>query len=171
MFAHNEVCTVTGAPPTTGMPIGPPPTVMPADSMAGIPTGMYGGVGFGEKQPVGQPGTQGVPHPSGQFVGVSDVDMDIRINPAYMRSTVGLMPNTQAGGRTPLGVLIRPMALDSTDPDAIDVIDFGSTGIVRCKRCRFSTDAVIALDLMFIVGQNVHKSIRRMGRRWPTLAM
>jgi protein transport protein SEC24 len=73
------------------------------------------------------------------MVALSDIDTSIRVHPAFMRSTVGMLPNSQtqgAGARMPLGVVIRPMALDDSEPDFVDVVDFGSTGIVRCKRCR-----------------------------------
>jgi protein transport protein SEC24 len=37
----------------------------------------------------------------------------------------------------PIGVVCKPMAGDrGTDNELIDVVDFGATGIVRCKRCR-----------------------------------
>lgn len=145
--------TATGAPPTAGMGIGPPPTMGPpgehapvtgAMPMPGAPTG-FAGPAFVDKEGAG-PGMHGQPA-GGQMVALSDIDTSIRVNPAYMRSTVNLLPSTQAqgaGSRMPLGLVIRPMALDETDPDGVDVVDFGSTGIVRCKRCRTYINAYVS---------------------------
>lgn len=41
-----------------------------------------------------------------------------------------------AKSRVPLGVVIRSLAPDGDGEDNIDVVNFGTTGIVRCKRCR-----------------------------------
>jgi len=35
-----------------------------------------------------------------------------------------------------MGVVIRPLAPDENGEDKIEVVDFGSCGIIRCKRCR-----------------------------------
>lgn len=143
----------TSAPPMSmggaGMP--PPPTTMAGPplpgTMGGIPpTGAmpmpgapaaFAGPAFVDKE---GPATAMPGQPAGgQMVALSEIDTNIRVNPAHMRCTVGVLPNSQtqgAGARMPLAVIARPMALDDSDPDAVDVVDFGSTGIVRCKRCR-----------------------------------
>lgn len=56
-----------------------------------------------------------------------------------MRCTVGQLPNSAATAlqtRLPVGVICQPMALDTDHVAPLDVINFGSTGIVRCKKCR-----------------------------------
>jgi protein transport protein SEC24 len=56
-----------------------------------------------------------------------------------MRFTVAKIPNSQNNAQAtklPLGLIIQPMALDCKGEESIDVINFGSTGIVRCKKCR-----------------------------------
>ena len=36
-----------------------------------------------------------------------------------------------------VGFVVKPLAGDKgTGNDMIDVVDFGSTGVIRCKRCR-----------------------------------
>ena len=71
---------------------------------------------------------------------LAELDLSVKCNPKFMRSTVGKIVNSQAAAnasRLPIGVNIRPMAGDKgIVNDEIEVIDFGTTGIVRCKRCR-----------------------------------
>jgi len=70
---------------------------------------------------------------------LSEVDLSIASNPRFMRFTVSKIPNSQnnaAATKLPLGVVIQPMALDASGEDSIDVVNFGATGIVRCKKCR-----------------------------------
>lgn len=68
------------------------------------------------------------------------MDLSIQCDPAFLRSTVGklhISQNTANSSRIPLGMICRPMAGDQgLENDKIEVVDFGSTGIVRCKRCR-----------------------------------
>jgi len=79
--------------------------------------------------------------PSGQpLPGLDDMDLTIQCNPAFLRCTTGKILNTQVAAnasRIPIGAICRPMAGDhGTENSQIDVVDFGATGIVRCKRCR-----------------------------------
>lgn len=68
------------------------------------------------------------------------MDLSIQCNPAFLKSTVSKIVNQQnvaASSKTPIGVICQPMAGDvGCNNDAVDVVDFGSTGIIRCKRCR-----------------------------------
>jgi len=57
----------------------------------------------------------------------------------FMKMTVGNIPNSASLAQQsglPLGVILRPLAPDENGEDNIDVVNFGSCGIVRCKRCR-----------------------------------
>ncbi|KAH8058326.1 hypothetical protein JL722_6185 [Aureococcus anophagefferens] len=38
--------------------------------------------------------------------------------------------------KVPIGIVCQPMALDTDHEAPLDVVNFGSTGIVRCKKCR-----------------------------------
>eukprot|EP00981_Chlorochromonas_danica_P001118 scaffold247_cov172-Ochromonas_danica.AAC.33 len=71
---------------------------------------------------------------------LEEMDLSIQCNPAFLRATVSKLVASQAqatASRIPLGVVCKPMAGDrGTTNDDIEVVDFGSTGIVRCKRCR-----------------------------------
>ena len=56
-----------------------------------------------------------------------------------MKMTVGNIPNSASLAQQsglPLGCILRPLAPDENGEDNIDVVNFGSCGIVRCKRCR-----------------------------------
>jgi protein transport protein SEC24 len=137
----------------------------PAHSMVGIPSafgsmgnmeqpgmGMgMGGMGMSTTPGIGGAATPG--HPGGdqqlgdQALGgaaplptLQEIDLTIQCDPAFMRATVSRLHVSQAtanASRIPLGVVCRPMAGDEgITNEKIDVVDFGSTGIVRCKRCR-----------------------------------
>ena len=71
---------------------------------------------------------------------IDEMDLSIQCNPNFMRATVSKIVNSQASAaqsRIPLGLVCRPMWGDKgVTNDDIEVVDFGSTGIVRCKRCR-----------------------------------
>jgi protein transport protein SEC24 len=57
-----------------------------------------------------------------------------------MQATVGKIVCSQAAAaasKIPIGIVVKPMAGDKgVGNDLVDVVDFGSSGIVRCKRCR-----------------------------------
>jgi protein transport protein SEC24 len=107
--------------------------------MAGMPIGFDSGT-YGQPQ---QPG--GAMDPNGPntpqiLPGIEEMDLSIQCDPSFLRASVGKIVNSQAlasQSRVPLGIVCRPMAGDvGTDNDLVEVVDFGSTGIVRCKRCR-----------------------------------
>lgn len=122
----------------------------PANSMQGMPAAFeqhsYGGapnVGAGQITPGGTPGvaTDGSnPSGSGQLPTLDEMDLSIQCDPAFLRSTVSKIVSSQAAAtssRVPLGLICRPMAGDVGNENSnVEVVDFGSTGIVRCKRCR-----------------------------------
>lgn len=131
-------------PPQTGFPTQPLPAA-PQFISAGYP---------GQQQPVAvdqAPYAMGSPQPvvtppteqggSGlQLPSIEDMDLSIQCDPRFMKCSVGRIVNSQAlaaASRVPLGVVCRPMAGDEgiSNP-LVPVIDFGPTGIVRCKRCR-----------------------------------
>eukprot|EP00252_Welwitschia_mirabilis_P006493 TRINITY_DN17387_c0_g1_i1.p1 TRINITY_DN17387_c0_g1~~TRINITY_DN17387_c0_g1_i1.p1 ORF type:complete len:1038 (+),score=215.63 TRINITY_DN17387_c0_g1_i1:303-3416(+) len=56
----------------------------------------------------------------------------------YLRFTTNAIPGSQSlmsRWHLPLGAVVHPLA-ESPDGEDIPVIDFGPSGIVRCKRCR-----------------------------------
>lgn len=71
---------------------------------------------------------------------LDEVDLSIQCNPNFLRASVTKIVSTQNqanASRLPLGVVCKPMWNDKgTANDEIDVVDFGATGIIRCKRCR-----------------------------------
>jgi protein transport protein SEC24 len=78
--------------------------------------------------------------PGVQLPGIEDMDLSIQCDPRFMRCTVGKLVNSQslaASSKMPLGIVCRPMAGDQgSRNETIPVVDFGQTGIIRCKRCR-----------------------------------
>ena len=71
---------------------------------------------------------------------VDEMDLSIQCDPKFLRSSVGRIVSSQAAAnasKIPLGVTVCPMQGDvGTSNEDVEVVDFGSTGIVRCKRCR-----------------------------------
>lgn len=112
-----------------GVP-GPPPPGAGAGAGAGIP-GPGGVVPSVDPAPV----SQGPPLPT-----LAETDLSIKCDPKFLRTTVSKIVNSQAAAtssKVPLGIICSPMkGDDGTTNDQVDVVDFGQTGIVRCKRCR-----------------------------------
>jgi protein transport protein SEC24 len=83
---------------------------------------------------------QNAPDLSSQLPFLDNIDPSIQCNPAFLRPSVGKLINSQsmaAASRVPLGIICKPMAGDKgNENDQIEVVDFGTTGIVRCKKCR-----------------------------------
>jgi protein transport protein SEC24 len=152
-----------GMPGMGGMP-GPPQYsaaygqagAYPPNSMQGMPTGFDSGTNLnslsregmtpgGHQQQPGQMG--GMPGQMGGEMGgapplptLDEVDLSIVCNPNFLRCSVSKIVSTQAqanASRLPLGVVCKPLAGDKgIINDDIEVVDFGATGIIRCKRCR-----------------------------------
>jgi protein transport protein SEC24 len=138
------------APPPIGQPqyaVGYGATAVPnAASMAGMPAGFDSGTNLaamGGVTPGGAPGMQGGNDlgPSGAPLPTLDeVDLSIVCNPNFLRASIGKIVATQNAAnasRLPLGIVCKPLAGDKgTNNDEVEVVDFGATGIIRCKRCR-----------------------------------
>jgi len=155
MGQHHQAGMMAGPAsmhPSAGGPVGGQPMMggMPAGAapgMGGAP-GSVGGMGHPGGPPSavgagGQPGGAAVPNPAtagAPLPLLEDMDLSIQCNPAFLRPTVGKIVNSQAAAtntRIPLGLVCKPMAGDvGIENEEIEVVDFGSTGIVRCKRCR-----------------------------------
>ncbi|KAG2694555.1 hypothetical protein I3760_08G151200 [Carya illinoinensis] len=59
-------------------------------------------------------------------------------DPRYLRLTTSAIPNSQslaARWHLPLGAIVCPLA-EAPDGDEVPVVNFASTGIIRCRRCR-----------------------------------
>ena len=71
---------------------------------------------------------------------LDEMDLSIQCDPKFLRSSVARIVGSQAAAnasKIPLGVTVSPMQGDvGTGNEEVEVVDFGSTGIVRCKRCR-----------------------------------
>ncbi|KAH7528336.1 protein transport protein SEC24 A [Ziziphus jujuba] len=59
-------------------------------------------------------------------------------NPRYLRLTTSAIPSSQSlvsRWHLPLGAVVCPLA-EAPDGEEVPVINFASTGIIRCRRCR-----------------------------------
>ena len=86
---------------------------------------------------------QGQPDPNlamQQLPRLEDMDLSIQCDQRFLRCSVGKVVQSQGISqqcRFPLGIVCHPMSgEDDTENNDVEVVDFGSTGIVRCKRCR-----------------------------------
>ena len=140
------------APPAYGIS---PPQMLAPNSMQGMPSafdnsggGMQGHNSMtnlapndaqnppnSSPAPAAAPTNQGAPLPL-----IDEMDLSIQCNPRFLRATVSKIVGSQAvaaQSRIPLGLVCKPMSGDKgINNDEIEVVDFGSTGIIRCKRCR-----------------------------------
>lgn len=56
----------------------------------------------------------------------------------YLRLTTSAMPNSQSllsRWHLPLGAVVHPLA-EAPDGEEVPIVNFGPTGIIRCRRCR-----------------------------------
>jgi protein transport protein SEC24 len=141
-----------GVPPVgpPGVPVVAPPQYsaaygmaapQPPNSMAGMPTGFDTGASSAAPTTPGTVPGQGADPNSGSLLpSLDEIDLSIQCNPNFLRASVSKIVGSQAaanGARIPLGIVCKPMAGDKgITNDEIEVVDFGSTGIIRCKRCR-----------------------------------
>jgi protein transport protein SEC24 len=86
---------------------------------------------------------QGQPDPNAaaqQLPRLEDMDLSIQCDQRFLRSSVGKLIHSQGIAqqcRFPLGIVCQPMTGEGdAENSEVEVVDFGSTGIVRCKRCR-----------------------------------
>jgi len=102
-----------------GPPSGPPPVPIPGDW--GSSQSHMGG---GEPMPAMPP---------------IEIDPISQCDPRIMQLTVGCILNsaTQAQStKIPIALVCSPMALDDHPEGELDLVNFGTQGIMRCKRCR-----------------------------------
>ncbi|KAL5729064.1 Protein transport protein Sec24A [Ranunculus cassubicifolius] len=62
----------------------------------------------------------------------------LNCDPRFLRLTTSAIPNSQSlhsRWHLPLGAVVHPLA-EAPDGEEVPVVNFGSTGIIRCRRCR-----------------------------------
>ncbi|XP_068650337.1 protein transport protein SEC24 A-like [Aristolochia californica] len=62
----------------------------------------------------------------------------LNCHPRYLRLTTTAIPNSQSllsRWHLPLAAVVHPLA-EAPDGEEVPVVNFGSTGIIRCRRCR-----------------------------------
>ncbi|TMW66412.1 hypothetical protein Poli38472_004177 [Pythium oligandrum] len=119
-----------GAPPMVGAPA---PNQQPPKSFSSLPSGNY-------QQPsdMMDAGYGQGPGQSSQTSPLSDELMASQCDPRYMRATVSAIPHSldhATKSNLTIGVVIRPFA-PPEEGDELDVVNFGPTGVVRCRHCR-----------------------------------
>ena len=130
-----------------GVPINTYPGDTSNSNVGTMQGATVGGVGAPVVQ-TQQPGTGGAAEfmEGGQLPLLSEMDTSIVCNPKFMRANVTKIVNTQQqfqGCKLPVGVVCQPMAHHSETvnnnggaSEPLELVDFGATGIIRCKRCR-----------------------------------
>ena len=115
---------------------------------SGMGGSMQGQVQTGQMQPGQiqpgqmQEGQQPDPNSAAQQLPrLEDMDLTIQCDQRFLRSSVGKVIHSQGiaqQSRFPLGIVCHPMSGegDGAENSEVEVVDFGATGIVRCKRCR-----------------------------------
>lgn len=134
-------------PPTMGQSQGPPPSGQYGQGPS--PPGQYGqgpspSGHYGQQAaPTGQYGQQqgasqgGYQSQEPQTAVLSDAAISAQCDPKYMRMSVNSIPHSQDHAQKchlTMGIVISPMAQDAEEE--IPVVNFGSMGVIRCKRCR-----------------------------------
>jgi protein transport protein SEC24 len=64
--------------------------------------------------------------------------MSAQCDPKYMRMSIGAIPHSQDhanNSNLTIGVIIRPLA-PAAEGEDLDVVNFGPSGVVRCRHCR-----------------------------------
>lgn len=67
------------------------------------------------------------------------VDTTLNCDPIFMQLTVGAIPATPqlvTQSSLPFGLCVHPLAQHRSLPKEVPLVDFGTTGVIRCKRCR-----------------------------------
>ncbi|KDO30079.1 hypothetical protein SPRG_05270 [Saprolegnia parasitica CBS 223.65] len=118
-----------GAPMNQGPP-GPPGQYpqgqYPPAQQGGIPSGDFHQGGYGAPQQMPPPGA------------ISEASLAAQCDPRFMRMTVNALPHSQeyaTKSALPMGVIIQPLA-EPEGGKELPVVNFGATGVVRCKSCR-----------------------------------
>jgi len=121
----------SAAPPGTFQPVG-----NAGAAGAAVASGGYQfPAGSGAQQPfaIGQPQT---PPPNAAYQCPS----------RYMRFTTNVIPATaqmQQKSHFPLGAIVHPLATPTNPSELVPVVNFGSIGILRCRRCRSYINAFV----------------------------
>lgn len=70
---------------------------------------------------------------------LSEEMMASQSDPRFMRLTVGVLPHSMDHAnksKLTYGIIMRPLAPPEEEGDELDVVNFGPTGVVRCRHCR-----------------------------------
>ena len=169
-------------PPVAPPPMGPPPTAHGRPGIAAYPsaaTAYPSGAAGEPDQPLAEkffqlpmgaaPGAGGqpqadpdqIPRPTPDELADplrmevrGDLDAnEVMVHPKFIRLSVSSMPqstSTKTKAALPIGAVIQPLANPPEMP--VPLVNFGQTGVVRCRRCRTYVNAYVK----FIDG----------GRRW-----
>ena len=128
-----------GAAPNTGYP---------GDASAGgpVPGATVGGAGATTVMQPQQSGGAADYVGGGQLPLLDEMDTSIACHSKYMRCNVSKIVNTQQqfqACKLPVGIVCQPLAHHSQTVnnngganEPPELVDFGATGIIRCKRCR-----------------------------------
>ncbi|OQR85168.1 protein transporter Sec24 [Achlya hypogyna] len=112
--------------PPFGQPGYPPQGSYPPQQPTGIPSGDFNQSSFAPNQPMPLQGA------------ISEATLAAQCDPRYMRMTVNAIPHSQehaTKSALPIGVIIQPLAEPESGKE-MPVVNFGATGVVRCKSCR-----------------------------------
>lgn len=150
-----------GGPPPPGQGFQQPQPPPPGAPLAGGPH-MFQPPGAGSAPP--PPGGSSGPPAPGMSPGMSPpgvapgmaaqqqqlyqevIDYNIKIPERVFRFTTTKIPQTQNiahGCKVPLGGVLRPLAPVGDDDEDVDMVQPGSAGIIRCKRCRTYINAFV----------------------------
>ncbi|XP_043701190.1 protein transport protein Sec24-like At3g07100 [Telopea speciosissima] len=69
----------------------------------------------------------------------------LNCHPRYLRLTTSAIPNSQSlfsRWHLPLGAVVHPLA-EAPDGEEVPTVNFGSMGIIRCRRCRTYINAYV----------------------------
>jgi len=140
-----------GAAPGTGAPR---PFPQPGQFQPAAPQAQYAPQGQyptqGQYPPQGQ---QYPPQQGGQQAHGSAAEYQAapsvanQCPPAFMRMTINAIPATQSlltKSSIPLGVIVHPLKQSTKEDEKVPVVSFGTSTIVRCRRCRAYINPFVA---------------------------
>ncbi|RHY35320.1 hypothetical protein DYB32_000221 [Aphanomyces invadans] len=81
---------------------------------------------------------------------LSEAVLAAQCDPRYMRLTVNAIPHSQehaTKSALPLGVIIQPLAKPDKGKE-LDVVNFGASGVVRCKACRTYINPFVHVEIV-----------------------
>lgn len=91
--------------------------------------------------PGAAPGSQAPTSVPGGSVAMAEVDEQMQCLPAYMQLSMGAFPREAPmvqKSALPFGCCVHPLAEgEGSLGGRIPVVNFGASGVVRCKRCRW----------------------------------